>query len=182
MSAAAENTRNRALDAARLMDRLLVDVTVGTRSLEIFDSLNSKTAIHAVVFYGMHRMCHSQTLLGLSKFIEFYKTYHDVIPVDCKTPCKSVMKIIESKQIYEFRSKYVAHLIDEKTGRPLNLDELEQYLGGIFGQDETNFIRWINDQKNIFPTTVVSVLEKTRDEIMKQNGISKEEMNQWKAV
>jgi hypothetical protein len=100
--------------------------------------------------------------------------------VDCRAPCKNVMKIIKSKGIYEFRSKYVAHLIDEKTGRPLNLDELEEYLDGIFGRDETNFIRWVNDQKNVFPTTVVSVIEKTRDEIMKQNGISKEEMNQWK--
>jgi len=90
------------------------------------------------------------------------------------------MKIIEGKSIYDFRSKYVAHLIDQKTGRPLNFDELEQYIDGIFGKDEANFIRWVNDQKNVFPSTVVSVIEKTRDEIMKQNQISKEEMTQWK--
>ena len=88
------------------------------------------------------------------------------------------MKIIESKKIYDFRSKYVAHVIDEDTGRPLNLNELEDYIGAIFGQDETSFIRWVNDQKNIFPTTVVSVLEKTRDEMMRENGISKGEMSQ----
>jgi len=180
MTTTVQNTRDRVLDAARLLDRLLVDVVVGTRSLEIFERLNSKTTIRPVVFHGMQRMSHSQTLLGLSKFIEFYKAYHNLIPLACRSPCKNMMKIIKSKKIYDFRSKYVAHVIDEVTGRPLNLNELEGYIEAIFGQDETNFIKWVNDQKNVFPTTVVSVLEKTRDEIMKENGISKEEMSQWK--
>lgn len=173
------DSKDRALDAARLADRLLIDVIVGTRSIDIFHKMNFNNKIHPVVFHGKLRMCYSQILLGLSKFTEFYKAYHDIIPTDCRTPCKNIMKIIKNKGIYEFRSKYVAHLIDEKTGRPLNLDKLEEYLDGIFGEDETKFIRWVNDQKNIFPTTVVSVIEKTRDEIMKQNMISKEEMNQW---
>jgi len=179
MATTAQNGRGRALDAARLLDRLLIDVVVGTRILDIFESQNSKNTIQPVVFHGMRRMSHSHTLLGLSKFIEFYKTYHDLIPPACRTPCKNMMKIIESKKIYDFRSKYVAHVIDEDTGRPLNLNELEDYIGAIFGQDETSFIRWVNDQKNVFPTTVVSVLENTRDEMMKENGISKEEMSQW---
>ena len=178
MATTAQNGRGRALDAARLLDRLLIDVVVGTRILDIFESQNSKNTIQPVVFHGMRRMSHSHTLLGLSKFIEFYKTYHDLIPPACRTPCKNMMKIIESKKIYDFRSKYVAHVIDEDTGRPLNLNELEDYIGAIFGQDETSFIRWVNDQKNIFPTTVVSVLEKTRDEMMRENGISKGEMSQ----
>jgi len=178
MATTAQNGRGRALDAARLLDRLLIDVVVGTRILDIFESQNSKNTIQPVVFHGMRRMSHSHTLLGLSKFIEFYKTYHDLIPPACRTPCKNMMKIIESKKIYDFRSKYVAHVIDEDTGRPLNLNELEDYIGAIFGQDETSFIRWVNDQKNVFPTTVVSVLEKTRDEMMRENGISKGEMSQ----
>ena len=74
-----------------------------------------------------------------------------------------MMKIIESKGIYDFRNKYVAHVIDENTGRPLNLNELEVYIGAIFGEDETSFIKWVNDQTNVFPTTLVSVLEKTWD-------------------
>ena len=178
MATTAQNGRGRALDAARLLDRLLIDVVVGTRILDIFESQNSKNTIQPVVFHGMRRMSHSHTLLGLSKFIEFYKTYHDLIPPACRTPCKNMMKIIESKKMKDFRSKYVAHVIDEDTGRPLNLNELEDYIGAIFGQDETSFIRWVNDQKNVFPTTVVSVLEKTRDEMMRENGISKGEMSQ----
>lgn len=129
----------------------------------------------------MRRMCHCHTLLGLSKFGEFYKAYRGLIPADCRTPCKGIMKMIKGKRIDEFRSKYVAHLIDKKTGRPLNLDQLERYVEGIFGQVEAGLIKWVNDQKNIFPTTVVSVLERTRDEIMKGNGISREEMTQWKS-
>lgn len=178
MTAAAQNTRDRALDAARLLDRLLVDVVVGTRSLEIFERLNSKTTIRPIVFHGMRRMSHSQTLIGLSKFIEFYNAYHNLIPPACRTPCKNMMKKIKSKRIYDFRSKYIAHVIDEDTGRPLNLNQLEDYVEAIFGQDDTNFIKWVNDQKNVFPTTVVSVLEKTRNEIMKENVISEEEISQ----
>jgi hypothetical protein len=173
-----QNARDEVLDAVRLLDRLLIDVVVGTRSLDIFERLNSKTAIRPVVFHGMRRLSHSHTLLGLSKFIEFDKAYHNLIPLPCQTPCKDMMKIIESKRIYDFRSKYVAHVIDEDTGRPLNLNQVEEYIEAIFGQDETNFIKWVNDQKNIFPTTVVSVLEKTRDKKMEENGISQEEMNQ----
>ncbi len=179
MAATVQNRRGRALDAARLLDRLLIDVIVGTRSLDIFERLNSKNTIHAVVFHGMRRMSHSHTLLGLSKLIEFYKAYNSLIPPACRIPCKNMMKIIESKKIYDFRSKYVAHVIDEDTGRLLNLNELEDYIDAIFGQDEMNFFKWVNDQKNVFPTTVVSVLEKTRDEMMKENGISKREMSQW---
>ena len=178
MTTIVQNGRSRALDAIRLLDRLLIDIVVGTRSLDIFESLNSKNTIQPVVFHGMRRMSHSHTLLGLSKFIEFYKTYHGLIPPACRAPCKNMMKKIESKKIYDFRSKYVAHVIDEDTGRPLNLNELEDYIGAIFGQDETSFIRWVNDQKNVFPTTVVSVLENTRDEMMKENGISKGELSQ----
>lgn len=174
-----QNERSRALDAIRLLDRLLIDIVVGTRSLDIFESLNLKNTIQPVVFDGMRRMSHSHTLLGLSKFIEFYRTYHDLIPPACRTPCKNMMKIIESKKICDFRNKYVAHVIDEGTGRPLNLNELEDYIGAIFGQDETSFIRWVNDQESVFPTTVVSVFQNTRDEMMKENGISKGEMSQW---
>ncbi len=174
------DTKERSLDAARLADRLLIDVIVGTRSIDIFNKMNSSNMIqHPVIFHGKLRMCYSHILLGLSKFIELYEAYHDVIPADCRTPCKNIMKIIKSKGIHEFRSKYVAHLIDKETGRPLNLDELAIYLDGIFGEDDAKFIRWVNDQKNDFPNTVVSVIEKTRDRIMEQNGILKEEMNQW---
>ena len=179
MNVKTENTKDKALDAARLADRLLIDVIVGTRSIDIFYKMNSNNTIHPVVFHGKLRMCYSHILLGLSKFTEFYKAYNDVIPVDCRIQCKNVSEIIECKGINKFRNKYVAHLIDKKTGRSLNLDEIEKYLDGFFGEDETNFIKWVNDQENVFPSTVVSVIEKTRDEIMKQNGISKKEMNQW---
>ena len=182
MNVKAENTTNKALDAARLVDKLLIDVIVGTRSIDIFHKMNSNNTIHPVVFHGKLRMCYSHILLGLSKFTEFYEAYNDVIPVDCKIPCKNVLKIIKGKGIKELRNKYFAHLIDKKTGRPLNLVEIEECLDRLFGngQDGTNFIRWVNGQKNVFPNTVVSVIEKTRDGILKQNRISKEKMNQWK--
>ena len=69
MATTAQNGRGRALDAARLLDRLLIDVVVGTRILDIFESQNSKNTIQPVVFHGMRRMSHSHTLLGLSKYI-----------------------------------------------------------------------------------------------------------------
>jgi hypothetical protein len=175
----AGTTRERALDAWGLVDRLLVDVVVGTRSLDIFESLNSKVAIRPAVYAGMRRMCHSQTLLGLAKFAEFYETYRGLIPADCRAPCKDTVKTFKRKRIHEFRSKYVAHLVDKETGRPLNLDQLERYVAGIYGQDEAGFVRWVHDQKNVFPTTVVSVLERTRDEIAKEHGISMGEMIRW---
>ncbi|HYA12737.1 MAG TPA: hypothetical protein VEF33_00190, partial [Syntrophales bacterium] len=151
-----------------------------TRSLEIFEGLNRKTTIHPVVYHGMRRMCQSQTILGLSKFLEFYGAYHDLIPKDCKERCKNIKKGIEAKKIYDFRSKYVAHLIDKETGRPLDLDQLDYYVASIFGEDERHFILWVNDQSKKFPETVVSVLERTRDGIMAEHAISKDEMNPWK--
>ena len=169
-------TESRELSASRILDRLLIDVIVGTRSLEILDTLNARVQIAAPIYHGMRRMAHSHTLLGLCKFSEFYDEFHDLIPNECRTPCKNIKKLIKSKKIYEFRSKYVAHITDEKTGRPLNPDELENYIQSIFGVDDSNFVRWVNDQVNEFPKTVVSVLEKTRDGIMAANNISKEQM------
>ena len=128
----------------------------------------------------MLRMCHSHILLSLFKILEFYKTYNNLIPETCRTPFKNLLKSIEAKKIDEFRNKYVGHIIDEKTGRPLNLQELEAYLNSIYGENEAHFVSWVNDQKNVFPNTVCSIIETTRDQIMKENGIAKEEMSQWK--
>ena len=171
--------KSRALDGARLLDRLLIDVIVGTSSLDVFEGLNHQTTIQPVVYNGMRRMCHSQTLLGLSKFLEFYDAYHDLIPKECKEHCRNIKKGIEAKKIYDFRNKYLAHLIDNSTGRPLDLDLLDHYLRDIFGDDERNFVRWVNDKIRSFPETVVSVLERTRDSIMTNHTITKEQMNQW---
>lgn len=173
-------TKEHALEAARLLDRLLVDLVVGTRSLEIFNAINGKREIRPEVFHGMLRMCHSHILLGLFKTIEFYKTYHDLIPKSCRVPFKDLMKSVQAKKIDKFRNKYIGHIIDEKTGRPLNMQELEAYLSSIYGEDDSQFVSWVNDQKNLFPSTACSVLESTRDEIMKEHGIAKQEMSQWK--
>ena len=172
--------KERAIEAAQLFDRLMIDLIIGTRSLEIFEAFNRNKQLLAVTYHGMRRMAYSHIILSLNKYLELYQAYHDVIPASCRKECKRLMKIIESKPIEEFRHKYVGHLLDKKTKRPLSVTELENIIPRIYGEDETIFLHWVNKRGRKYPETVVSILQKTRDEIMQDNAISKEEFDQWK--
>ena len=90
------------------------------------------------------------------------------------------MKIIGSKPIEEFRNRYVGHLLNDKTKRPLSLEEIIDVTSRIYGENEATFINWVNKKGRTYPETVVSILEKTRSEIMREYNISKEEFDQWK--
>jgi hypothetical protein len=171
------NKKSRAIDAARILNMLRLELIVGTRSLEIFNKILPHRELGGAAEQGMIRMCHFHFLLSLCKFVEFYDHYHSIIPEDCKQQFKGAVREINKKGIIEFRNKYIGHILEKRTGRPLDLINIETYLHRIYGNDDEVFIAWINDHKNIFPTTVVSVVEHTRTRIMESYSISDIDIN-----
>ena len=50
-------------------------------------------------------------------------------------------------------------------------------INSIVAGDEDAFLKWVNDpQGNRFPDTIVGIVEKTRDRIGEENGLSKEDI------
>lgn len=170
------NPKTKAIEATRILNMLLLDLIVGTRSLDIFNKILTKKP-WGKAEPGMIRMCHYHFLFALDKIVEFYDCYHLIIPVDCKKEYKGIVRQINKKGIVEFRNKYVGHIRNRDTGRPLDVKELETYLTRIYGESEEIFISWINDHKNVFPSTVVSIVEYTRDGIMEKYSVSDEDIN-----
>ena len=175
--------KTRATEAAQILNLLLLDMIVGTRSLDIFNKILPPKERWGKAEHGMIRMCHFHFLLALHKFAEFYDHYHLFITDDCKQQFKAAVREINQKGIVEFRNKYIGHILQKKTGRPLDVMEMETYLQRIYGNhDDEVFVSWINDHKNAFPATVVSIVQHTRDRIMESYSVSDDDINERKQM
>lgn len=103
---------------------------------------------------GKIRMCHMSAIVSLSKLGEALSGYADELKICC--PDELVKKtwqhktIIENKKIYEFRSKYAAHVFDKDTKKPLDLKAGYDRLINIVGstpKEVQSFYNWINSVK-----------------------------------
>jgi hypothetical protein len=102
---------------------------------------------------GQVRMCHMLTIISLSKLCEALNGYADELKLCCSDNIiKSSWKFkaeIEKKKVYEFRSKYAAHVFDNMTNQPLDLKTGYSKLTSIVGStpDEVlGFYDWINSR------------------------------------
>ncbi len=128
------------------------------------------------VIVTVHKMCLSHLVLGLAKFQEFNKRFCKVIPSEHRGDAKGLVRKIEEKGIVDFRNKCVGHIWDNAKERPLVHSEIVARLNQITGNDLGRFLRWVNDPDgNIYPATVVSIVEAIRDAIMRQHSISPDE-------
>ena len=70
----------------------------------------------------------------------------------------------------------MGHIWDNAKERPLVHSEIVARLNQITGNDLGRFLRWVNDPDgNVYPATVVSIVEAIRDAIMRQHSISPDE-------
>ena len=100
---------------------------------------------------GKIRMCHTNAVVGLSKLNEALVGYAHELKACCSKELVSktwqYTQIIQDKKIYEFRSKYAAHVFDKKTGAPLDLQSGYERLTNIVGstaEEVQSFYNWIN--------------------------------------
>ena len=169
--------REKALEAANVLDLILVDIITCTNVLRIFDKPFFSRRFSPIMAAGIHRMCLWYLLLALCKWHEFYSRYKRILPEECVTICRDLSKEIENRGIIIFRNKVIGHIWDKEAECPLSDKEVSEYIRRITKDNFTGFYQWIIDFKeNIYPKTVVSIVETLRDKIMEQNSISPEEL------
>jgi len=52
----------------------------------------------------------SNLILALTKWLEFYKHYHDLIPEEFRSTVKSTNKVLNEKKVRKFRNKCIGHV------------------------------------------------------------------------
>lgn len=158
--------RERAAEAARLLNYFLLDFIVGTRGIEIFDHPAIAPNVTHSIAIGLNRMAVSHLVVTLSKWWELYRRYAAILPTDVRDVCRTLSEQIEGRGIVNFRHTVVGHILDDETKRPLISQEIDIRLNHAAGDDLAHFVRWIHDpQGNSFPLTVVAITEHVRDRL-----------------
>lgn len=169
--------RERAVEAARLLNSLLLDFIVGTRALEIFDSPGIAPSVTRTIEIGLNRMAISYLVVSLAKWNEFYQRYRAILPADVRDACLALHDKIAARGVVEFRNKVVGHILDDDTKRPLTPSEIDQLLEQVVGGDREDFLLWINNPaENTFPDSVVGITEHIRDKLRAEYGLRHEEI------
>ena len=116
------------------------------------------------------RMCNSHAVIALSKLVEALNGYGEEIrdfPDSLRKKVYEVKQQLEARNVYKFRSKYVAHVFDNDTKKPVDIEYVYKLLTDIVGKDisELNeFYEWLSpaepdsDLTGNYVSTLVTVL------------------------
>ncbi len=153
-----------------LVDQI-VDLTTATIAIrdhiQVMQGEHPPSAKWSVCYF---RMCSTFLVVSLSKLFEALDHYGKEIrqfPVEIRDSCAALRAEIERRKIYQFRSKYAAHVIDKVTKMPLSLSEGDRRYKEIVGDDVGDllaFCDWINPVVMPPPnTSVMFAVLSTRD-------------------
>lgn len=168
-----DTDRENAINAVDLLNDFVGDLITGTMALAQYHKEHNSGVITTEQLVGINKMCLSHLVLGLTKWAEFYKRFHHLIPSELKGDAKQIIKTIESRKVIEFRNKCVGHIWDKDTNRPLVNSEIMARLNTITGNDIRGFLRWLNNPDPAeFPNSVAGISEAIRDKIATAHGIA----------
>lgn len=81
--------------------------------------------------------------LTLCKVMEFHTAFRRYLPDDLRAELDAINSRISKSGIINYRNKYVGHLFDKKTGKPLRLDKIMDYWNALLdSQTEEQFRKW----------------------------------------
>jgi hypothetical protein len=168
-----EKMNKKAIEAYGILNAILGDLVVGTRTIDHLYYPLLYLPRDESYKIAITRLCVFHIIITLNKYIEFYKHYNRVIPDDIRNSCKDLMKILEEKQIQKFRNKVVGHIWDDDTNAPITNREHDTYMQKIYGETFDSFLLWINNpNNNVFPNTVVSIVETAKKRIAEEYNIN----------
>lgn len=173
------NTTNRqlAIDAADLLNDFIGDIVTGVMVFREYDQQYRSGRLPLNLMVPIQKVCLSHLMLTLSKWLEVHKKYHTIFPLETAPVCRELNKIIRQRGIADFRNKCIGHIWDKKTQRPLVQSEIMLRLDTIVAGSLPEFLKWLNDPKgNTYPKTVVSIVERIRDDIVAEHDIQPEEI------
>lgn len=92
-----------------------------------------------------------------------------MIPDTCKSACRELYKELNRRHVKLLRNTFIGHILDKKTRRPISGEDLNYFFNNVTRGGLDAFLNWIHTPGRIrFPESVVSVVEKTRDEIARE--------------
>jgi hypothetical protein len=170
-------TKTNAVHAFHLLNQFVGDLAAGSQVHRFYHSPRISNLASATTIGCVNRMCLSHLFLTLDKWEEFYNRFHRVVPTDCRAACKALVKEVQRRKIRRFRNTFVGHIWSNKLGRPLTQDEIESAVQDIVEGDQDGFVRWCTDhESNMYPATVISIVEHTRDRIREDFNLSQAEL------
>lgn len=169
--------KSKAVEAYRILNDILGDLVFGTRTIDhLFHPLLSSQMDKAYEI-GVTRLCVFHLIISLNKYIEFYQHYKNIIPEEVRNSCKELMKILKAKQIPDFRNKFVGHIWDKNKKAPITDKDRDMFEQKIYEGDFNAFLLWINNpNNNVFPETIVSIIENTQKKLVEDYKIDDSEI------
>ncbi|WP_439502928.1 hypothetical protein [Methylophaga sp.] len=128
---------------------LIVDLATTSKLFREIKSREGFDPFSNQYHLGLCRLCNSSAIIALSRLWEALDGYNKEIkdfPAELFQRARSIKQEIEKKKVYQFRSKYTAHLFDKDTKEPLNLEEGYRRLTEIVGNDMVEleeFYEWL---------------------------------------
>jgi hypothetical protein len=173
--------RIHAIEATRLLNEFVGDLVVSSRAMEWLELPALQPKVSHEFKVTMNRMCVWHLIATLSKWQEVYDCYHEVFPGDVRKASRDLRKELEKRGVRDFRNTVVGHILDKKTKKPLSRTDIDQRLNKISSGDYEGFLRWVNASGgNVFPNTVVSIVEQIRDRLTQEYSITQAELFPWK--
>ena len=167
-----KKTREDAIDAADILNDMVGDFVTGVMVFKLINTISDLGSARTAA----EKMCLSHLILSFDKWIEFYNQYHGLFEDQLHDECKSLKMALERRRVEDFRDRCIGHILDKKTKRPLHNSEILERLEKIVGNDLQSFLSWINNtDENVYPKTVVSIVEEARDYLIKEYKIKLEE-------
>lgn len=171
------NNRQDAIHAFHILNYFAGDLLAASRVRQLYQSPCATSKASPAVIASVNRMCFSYLILTLDKWAEFYDRLRYVIPEDCRADCKSLLKEVRRRDIKRLRNTFVGHIWDKKLNRPFTGPEIEAAVETIVKGDQDAFFAWCNNPDgNVYPDTVVSIVEHTRDRIREEFDLTESEL------
>lgn len=174
-----ETKKKDAIDACRLLNELQLDFMIGGRSFDIYEAAEkareSGEFQHAVSL-GLTRMSLNHIFISLTKWYEIYERYLYLFPKEIKHTAKALVKDIDARNVRDFRNKYIGHVLDNDTKKPLSIEETDAFVDDIIKGDIASFILWVNNPETVDEKNVSGKTHIIKDAILKEFNLTDDDL------
>lgn len=169
--------RTQAIEACHILNDLIGDIVVSTRTIGTYENNNFKPLMTAVYKIATTRLCVFQIVLSLNKILEFNSHYRSFVPNEMIDYWKNMIKEINSRGVNKFRNILVGHIWNKKMKRSILKEEHVELENQLYRSDFNGFLLWINNPNdNTFPKTVISIIEAAKKKIAEDYEIDNSEI------
>jgi len=161
-----------ALQAVGVLNNLIGDIITGEKSHGIWETIfNNRPATPEDVRAAVFRMHITQLVLALTRTRELWLNYSNIVPGELHKEFVAIVQRIEKSGAVKFRNKFVGHIMDNDTNRPLNGAEIDQRFNKVIDGNFDEFLIWMNQQSDPERKSVAQFLERVRDGLISQYGL-----------